>query len=1372
MNKFLIGAILLPTFICAQLSSFPYRERFDSVVAPALPADWSTSTNKNPGGDFITSTSSPRSGSPPNCLNATDARTGQSVISPQFSFAGKNVDSLEFYERRTGTFTAGLLVEASIDGDTLFSISLSDTLTLTLTNNGAYQRRIVSLPETLSGRSNVRFRWRTVGVPTGGATAVLRFDDISITVKKTVDVALASMIVSPAFPTKGNQLTISIGIKNKALSGNFSGIVHLFDSLTSVASHPFGLFLASGDSVQFDLPYPNIAAGRHSLRAVLAVPGDEDTTNNFLSLVVNVVYPSRTILVNEIMYVPPSGMPEWIEIVNNCSDTIPLSGWKISDATSNKAAITPGSGFLPPHSYAVITTDTNAFKNFFETPDLLYQASFSALNNSGDAVVVYDQTGAVIDSLTYFSSWGGSSGGRSLERFDTAMASTDQANWRTSVHPKGSTPGAINSVTQKTFDGAAARIIIAPPFPVIDVPVSVTSTISNAGKQLLTSIDVKIFIDADKDSSLSESEIISHQIVAVLSAGDSVSITAQIPSLPQGVHWIGTAISPSQDDDTTNNLLIIPVPVGLPKLSIVINEIMYAPLGDMPEWIEGYNATNHSVSLTGWKISDNGTTRAPLLNNKTSVAPLSYFIITTDTNQLKSIFPGAQPMLHAAIPTLNNTTPDAVVLFDERGATMDSVYYRQSWGGTNGTSLQRYDAAGASADSANWRATFPTPGSINASVRKNYDAKIRRISANTAAPMIGHNITINAVIENIGRQSIQSFAVEFYLDNDSVPSANVLISRQIVSSLPVSDSVTLTVQKTLNRSGTQKISVTIISGEDEEHSNNTGVLSLSVGVPRGSVVITEIMYNPVNDMPEWIEFYNSSGVPISIAGWKISDNGSTKVIITQQTASILPNKYFVVTADTLFQQYFSIDSPLFFAPFPSLNNTTPDAVVIFDALNRTIDSVYYKPSWGGTGGMSLQRYDLFGTSSDSANWRSGVPSPGAENVSARKNVDVEVRNIAVSKMAEDFSLRVCVQNAGRKTAQNVTLRLYHDADRDSVGQSGELLHVESVAAILPLDSFVVQFQWRPAQHGVQQILAAATCDGDENMKNNFRIAAIAQSFPPLSVVINEIMYEPRQGMSEYVELMNRSADTVDVFGWKVMDQPAASGSRGIIPLAKSALRIQPGGFVVVAGDSSILSQFPSLATGVVIINSSLGLSNSGEDVVLVDLTDTQIDSVRYAPSWHLKQLTQAGRSLERIDPSRNSADGRNWSTSVATAGGSPGARNSIFIGSIAQNSSLSLSPNPFSPDNDGYEDFLSINYSLPTNSAVIRVRIYDVIGRLVRRLVQSEPASSAGSVIWNGLDDDGHRVRIGMYIILFEAFDNFGGTVKAMKDVAVVARKL
>ena len=73
---------------------------------------------------------------------------------------------------------------------------------------------------------------------------------------------------------------------------------------------------------------------------------------------------------------------------------------------------------------------------------------------------------------------------------------------------------------------------------------------------------------------------------------------------------------------------------------------------------------------------------------------------------------------------------------------------------------------------------------------------------------------------------------------------------------------------------------------------------------------------------------------------------------------------------------------------------------------------------------------------------------------------------------------------------------------------------------------------------------------------------------------------------------------------------------------------------------------------------------------------------------------------------------------------------------------------------------------------MVRIRIFDVTGRLIRRLAQNELSASAGSIVWDGLDDDGHRIRIGMYIVLFEALDNFGGVVQTMKDVAVVGRKL
>jgi len=40
------------------------------------------------------------------------------------------------------------------------------------------------------------------------------------------------------------------------------------------------------------------------------------------------------------------------------------------------------------------------------------------------------------------------------------------------------------------------------------------------------------------------------------------------------------------------------------KGDLLINEIMYAPTGDEPEWVEFYNAAPDSINLKNWKISD------------------------------------------------------------------------------------------------------------------------------------------------------------------------------------------------------------------------------------------------------------------------------------------------------------------------------------------------------------------------------------------------------------------------------------------------------------------------------------------------------------------------------------------------------------------------------------------------------------------------------------------------------------------------------------------------------------------------------------------------------------------------------------------------
>lgn len=218
---------------------------------------------------------------------------------------------------------------------------------------------------------------------------------------------------------------------------------------------------------------------------------------------------------------------------------------------------------------------------------------------------------------------------------------------------------------------------------------------------------------------------------------------------------------------------------------------------------------------------------------------------------------------------------------------------------------------------------------------------------------------------------------------------------------------------------------------------------------------------------------------------------------------------------------------------------------------------------------------------------------------------------------------------------------------------------------------------------------------------------------------------------------------------------------------------------MIAADSSIFEEYPGLEqpglnVQVIIENRSggLGLSNDGDAVILSDQTGRVIDSVAYSPAWHQPNIPDAaGRSLERVNPNLGSNDPLNWATSASPSGGTPGVQNSLFALEKPSSGSLSISPNPFSPDGDGFEDVTLIQYNLPLTTATIRVRIFDLKGRMIRTLADGEVAGSSGELVWNGFDAWGRRCRIGPYVVLLEALDGRGGGVASARTVAVVATK-
>lgn len=284
----------------------------------------------------------------------------------------------------------------------------------------------------------------------------------------------------------------------------------------------------------------------------------------------------------------------------------------------------------------------------------------------------------------------------------------------------------------------------------------------------------------------------------------------------------------------------------------------------------------------------------------------------------------------------------------------------------------------------------------------------------------------------------------------------------------------------------------------------------------------------------------------------------------------------------------------------------------------------------------------------------------------------------------------------------------------------------------------------------------------------------AKSYPRNSFVVNEIMYDQLSGLSEYVEFLNMTFDTINIAGWRYIEY----GGLTLI-LSSKLKKIPPGGFVILSADSSNLKHFTYITEvssdyHIAIANrSDLSLSNTEDMVKIIDLFGNTIDSVFYSSKWHNSEIEDSrGRSLERINPILSSNDSKNWSTSVNKLGGTPGKQNSIFTRTLPSQSSLDISPNPFSPDNDGFEDFTIFNYKLSQQTASIRIRIYDSQGRLVRTLADNQPSGADGSIIFNGLDDNKQPLRIGIYAVLLEAVNQTNGVVNKVKKALVVARKL
>jgi len=990
------------------------------------------------------------------------------------------------------------------------------------------------------------------------------------------------------------------------------------------------------------------------------------------------------IVINEIMYRPTVSTNEWFELYNLTSDSIDLKNWKWKDATSTLRTITTQSIFIKANSYIVLCRDSAALK--VSNPSItgtIIQTSWSALNNTGDDVILIDTADVRIDSVAYQTTWGSASG-FSIERIDPNGPSNSSSNWGLSIDPEQSTPNRVNSISALQNNLMLSSFTINPANPVVGDTLRLDFMIKNIGLLTANNFSLKIYYDENFDSIPQQSELINTQNYSTLNPNDSVSYDFLIMNIDSGLkQYIGYVDYPP-DEDTLNNKLVRSVNVGgiVPVSDIVINEIMYGPDAPEEEWFELLNIGTNDINLQNWKWKD-ATSNIRTITTSSIVLPInSYIIICEDSNTVKNAHPGFTGLIIQTVWSALNNSGDDVILINPVDERIDSVAYDPSWGGGSGFSLEKINSTGPSNDESNWGSSIDpeksTPNRINSITPLPNDLMLSTFTITPPFPVVGDTLKLDFVIKNIGINIANNFSLKIYDDVnlDSIPQQSELINTQNYTFLNSGDSLIYEYSIAGLDSGLKQYIGYVDYSLDDDTLNNKIVRDVNIGgiIQNSGIVINEIMYAPASPEPEWIEIYNNLQDTLNFKDWKIADitTQSSPITITTTDYFLYPNSYLVIAEDnSILSVHTLIDSTkiIYLPNLPTFNNTE-DKIILYNSSNDKIDEVFYNSSWGGSTPNSLERISPIGPSNDSTNWATSI-----------------------------------------------------DCEHSSPTR------INSFASATP---------------------------GEYN-----------------DLVINEIMFDPFSGEAEWIELYNKSSKAIDLNGWTFNE------SSSFLNLADTCnFMVNPGDYVVFASDTTIFNRFSYLQNlepnqKVVISESSFSLSNDGEPLIIFDVFKNLIDSVYYYSNWKNPNLTTSkGTSLERINPQFNSNERENWNSCANPSGGTPGLQNSIYTGKLPSNATVTVSPNPFSPDGDGHEDFTIITYKLTVPFAQMRVKVYDVKGRLVRTLENNQLSGSEGSIIFDGLNDDGERLRIGIYILFIEAIDDQGGTIDEIKSTVVVATRL
>lgn len=501
---------------------------------------------------------------------------------------------------------------------------------------------------------------------------------------------------------------------------------------------------------------------------------------------------------------------------------------------------------------------------------------------------------------------------------------------------------------------------------------------------------------------------------------------------------------------------------------------------------------------------------------------------------------------------------------------------------------------------------------------------------------------------------------------------------------------------------------------------------------------------------EWIEIRNGTRQPIQLQQWRVGTNISLSGPFPFYW--LAPDSLLILCSPAALPSISLSGKALAVTGFPLLDNDGT-TVWLRHPSGSITHAVAYDKTWYGNslkaeGGWSLELVDQRWPCAGKNNWKSSTHAkggtPGSANATQDAQTTVPLPTVIHSYASAQDSIRIQFSST-IDSGWSVRAALY---------KINNDIEVIAARTIDPLHTIVVCKLNRPLHADTiysLTITGIKSCHAPDIAGAITLPTGLASVCRPHDLVINEILFNPRAGGSDFVELYNNSKKIIDLSSLYFTKRQAMGTLGSFIRLSTTPRLLFPKEYVAFSSDPLLVAQ-QYLVRSPAHFFQITGFPTLPDNEGWLILTDPQqiiIDELHYNEDWHFPLLQEKeGVSLERINPNERTQSASNWHSAAQTEGFATPTRKNSQYRSDLKTAGFSVKTRLITPNLDGQDDFCVISYTTHEPGTLASVQILDAAGRLVRMLATRTLLGSSGQWYWDGRDQQGILLASANYLIV------------------------